>query len=67
VFLGGRAAEEQRSVVRLFCGQNDSMQMTFIKKCFLFKMESVCHVKRFGLGGKRLADDEEVERRCGSG
>jgi hypothetical protein len=27
--------EEQRSVVR-FCGQKDSMQRIFIRKCFLF-------------------------------
>jgi hypothetical protein len=30
--------EEQRSVVR-FCGQKDSMQRKFIKKCFLFTVE----------------------------
>jgi hypothetical protein len=38
--------EEQRSVV-LFCGQKDSMQNVFIKKCFLFMLGSVCRVKRF--------------------
>jgi hypothetical protein len=41
--------EEQRSVVR-FCGQNDSMQRIFIKKCFLFMVGSVCHVKGFTTG-----------------
>jgi hypothetical protein len=40
-------AEEQRSVVRFFCGQNDSLQKTLIKKCFLFTVESVCRVKLF--------------------
>jgi hypothetical protein len=30
-------------------------------KCFLFTVGSICHVKRFHLGGKRFADDEEVE------
>jgi hypothetical protein len=37
------------------------MQRIFIKKCFLFTVGSVCRVKRFHLGGKRFADDEEVE------
>jgi hypothetical protein len=37
------------------------MQSISIKKNFLFTMERVCHVKRFRLGGKRFADDEEVE------
>jgi hypothetical protein len=37
------------------------MQRIFINKCFLFTVGSVCHVKRFSLGGKRFADDEEVE------
>jgi hypothetical protein len=37
------------------------MQRIFIKKCFLFTVGTVCHVKRFSLGGKRFADDEEVE------
>jgi hypothetical protein len=37
------------------------MQRIFINKCFLFTVESVCRVKRFSLGGKRFADDEEVE------
>jgi hypothetical protein len=30
--------EEERSIVR-FCGQKDSMQRIFIKKCFLFTPE----------------------------
>jgi hypothetical protein len=41
--------EEQCSVVR-FCGQKDSVQRIFIKKCFLFTVGSVCHVKRFTAG-----------------
>jgi hypothetical protein len=52
--------EEQRSVVH-FCGQRDSMQRIFVKKCFLFTAGSVCRVKRFHLGGTRFADDEKVE------
>jgi hypothetical protein len=31
------------------------------KDCFMFAMEKVCRVKRFRLGGKYFADDEEVE------
>jgi hypothetical protein len=31
-----------------------------MKKCFLFTVGSVCRVKRFQFGGKRLVD-EEVE------
>jgi hypothetical protein len=52
--------EEQRSVVR-FCGRKDSMRRILIKKCFLFTVRSVCRVKPIRLGGKRFADDEEVE------
>jgi hypothetical protein len=37
------------------------MQRIFIKKCFLFTVGSVCRVKRFTTGCKRMADDEEVE------
>jgi hypothetical protein len=44
-----------------FCGQEDSMQRIFIKKCFLFTVGSVCSVKQFSHGGKHLGDDEEVE------
>jgi hypothetical protein len=38
------AAKELRSVL-LFCGQKDSAQMIFIKKCFLFTMESCLSLK----------------------
>jgi hypothetical protein len=37
------------------------MQRIFIKKSFLYMVGSVCRVKHFSLGGKRFADDEEVE------
>jgi hypothetical protein len=33
-----------------FYGQKDSTQRIFIKKCFLFAIRSVCHVKRFTTG-----------------
>jgi hypothetical protein len=46
-----------------FCGQKDAMQRIFIKTFFLFTVESVCSVKRFTLGGKYFADDEEVKGR----
>jgi hypothetical protein len=58
--LEAYTTEEQHSLC-VFCGQKDSMQRIFIKKCFLFRVESICRVKRFSLGGKRFADDEEVE------
>jgi hypothetical protein len=51
--------EEQRLVVRFF-RQKDSVQK-YLKKCFLFTLGSVCHLEWFHLGGKRFADDEEVE------
>jgi hypothetical protein len=34
----------------ILCGQKDSMQTIFIKKCFLFTVGSVCHVKQFTSG-----------------
>jgi hypothetical protein len=34
----------------VFCGQMDSMQRIFIKKCFPFTVGSVCHVKQFTTG-----------------
>jgi hypothetical protein len=37
------------------------MQIIFMKKCFLSTVSSVCRVKRFSFGGKRFADDEEVQ------
>jgi hypothetical protein len=46
-------------LLRAYYGQEDSMQRIFIKKCFLLTVGSVCRVKRFYLGGKRFADDEE--------
>jgi hypothetical protein len=55
--------EEQRSVVRLFCGQEDSLQRIFTKKRFLFLVRSVCSVMRFTTGMRvsqersNIADD----------
>jgi hypothetical protein len=59
--------EKQHSAL-CFLWAKDSMQRIFIKKCFLFMVESVCCMKWFTsgplknhLGGKRFADDVEVE------
>jgi hypothetical protein len=41
--------EEHRCVVR-FCGQKNSMQRIFIRKCFLFNMGGVCRVQRVTAG-----------------
>jgi hypothetical protein len=43
--------ENRVSVVR-FCGQKDSIQRIFVKKCFLFTVGSVCRVKRFTTGSR---------------
>jgi hypothetical protein len=59
-------AVEQNSVV-LFCGQKHSMQIIFIKKCFLFTMGSVLDDKRFTIASRNILKIEEVERMCGSG
>jgi hypothetical protein len=37
------------------------VQRIFIKRFFLFMMGSVCCIKLFSPGGKRFADDEEIE------
>jgi hypothetical protein len=52
--------EDQRSLER-FWAKDSVMQGIFMKKCFLFMLGSVCRVKRFHLGGKLFADNEEVE------
>jgi hypothetical protein len=45
----------------VFCGHKNSMQRTCIKKCFLFTVGSVCHVKWFSLGGECFAHEDEAE------
>jgi hypothetical protein len=49
--------EEQRSFLRLFCGQKDSLQRIFIQKCFLFTVGSVCRVMRFITGSRNSLKD----------
>jgi hypothetical protein len=41
---------EKQLLFCVFCGQKDSMQRIFIKKCFLFTVGSVRRVKRFTTG-----------------
>jgi hypothetical protein len=53
-------AEEQRSVVHLLWAK-ELNAMDIHKEMFLFMLGRVCCVKRFHLGGKHCADDEEVE------
>jgi hypothetical protein len=48
--------EEQRFVVR-FCGQKDSMQRIFRKKCSLCAVGSVCRVKRFTTWSRNSLND----------
>jgi hypothetical protein len=47
---------EQRSAVH-FCGPKDSVQRILIKKCFLFMVRSVCHVKQFTPGSRNSLKD----------
>jgi hypothetical protein len=51
--------KDQRLLVR-FCGQKDSLQRKFFRKCFQLTVGSVCHLKQFSLCGKLLTDDEKV-------
>jgi hypothetical protein len=53
----GYTTKEQRSVVRFFCAQKDSMQRIFIKKCFMFMVGSICRVKRFTTGSENSLKD----------
>jgi hypothetical protein len=44
--------------VRFFlCRQKDTTQRSFIKKCFLFTVGSVCRVKRFTAGSRNSLKD----------
>jgi hypothetical protein len=47
--LEAYTTEEQGSAAR-FCEQKDSVQRIFIKKFFLFTVESVFHIKQFTTG-----------------
>jgi hypothetical protein len=43
----------------IFCGQKDSVQRIFIKKCFLFTVGSVCRVKWFTTGSSNSLKDTQ--------
>jgi hypothetical protein len=47
--LEERTTEKQRPVVS-FYAHKDSLRRLFINKCFLFRVGSVCLVKRFTTG-----------------
>jgi hypothetical protein len=49
--------EEQRSVVRFFCGKKGLMQRIFINIFFLFKAGSVLRVKVFKTGSTNYLKD----------
>jgi hypothetical protein len=52
----------------IFCWQKISMQRICMKKCFLFKVESVCCIELFKTGCRRFADGKKrLKRRCRSG
>jgi hypothetical protein len=58
--------EKQRSVAR-FLWAKELNAKDIHKEIFLFNVGSVRRVKRFHLGGKYFADDEEIEtevRKC---
>jgi hypothetical protein len=56
------ATEERSSVVR-FCGQKDTIQSIFIKKCFLFTVGSVCRVMRFTTGSRNVTNVSLMTKR----
>jgi hypothetical protein len=56
--LKGCTTVKQRSVVRFFLWTKGPDAKA---KCFLFTVGTVCCVKRFHLGDKHFADDEEFE------
>jgi hypothetical protein len=45
--------EEQRSIVRFLWTEGHNAK-DILKKCFLFTMRSVCHVKRFTTESRNL-------------
>jgi lipid-A-disaccharide synthase-like uncharacterized protein len=55
----------------VFLWQKDPMQRIVIKKCFLFTVGNVCHVKRFTTGSSNVADfslmTKRLKQRCRSG
>jgi hypothetical protein len=58
--LEGCTIEELRSFMNFFLWARDSMPRILIKKCFLFTVGSVCHVKRFTAGSRNSLKNEGV-------
>jgi hypothetical protein len=61
--------EEQRHIVRFLWAKGLSKN-DIHKKCFLYKVGSICGVKRFTGGSRNVVDVslmKKFKRRCGSG
>jgi hypothetical protein len=56
----GESTVEEKVILCVSSGEKSSMQRVFMRK-FPVYVGKICRVKRFHLGGKRFADDEEVE------
>jgi hypothetical protein len=56
----GESTVEEKVVLCVSCGQKNSMQRILIRTLPVY-LGKICRVKRFHLGGKCFADDEEVE------
>jgi hypothetical protein len=55
------ASGQQRSVAPFFLWEKGLNAKIVTNKCVLFTVGYVCRLKRFHIGGKRFAVDEEVE------
>jgi hypothetical protein len=61
------ATEQQRSVVR-FLWAKGLNEKGIHKKCFLLTVGSVCFLKRFTVGSRKMSLIRKMlQRRCGSG
>jgi hypothetical protein len=69
--LEGYNTEEQRSLVHFLWAKKDSVQRIFIKKYFLFTVESVCCIKGFTAVLRNTLKDVQksqmMKQRCGIG
>jgi hypothetical protein len=67
IVLEEYTTEEKNSVMLWL---QDSMQRIFIKKCFQFKVGSICRIKRFTAGSRNSVMDirklQIIKWRCGS-
>jgi hypothetical protein len=62
--LEGCTIEEQRTIVRFFCGQKDSMKRIFIQKYFPLRWELFVAESSSQQGGDILSRTLEIRRRC---